>query len=257
MKTIALITGASKGIGKALAEEFASHGYSLILIARTLSELEELQQNLKVKYQAESKILPIDLQQPDCIDRILTDISLDLPNIEVLVNNAGYGISKKFTETPEVDVDGMLAVNMTVLTKLTYRILPCMQNKKSGKILNVASTAAYTPGPYMAIYYASKAYVLSFSEALYEECKKEGITVSALCPGYTHSSFHLRAGKARIFGGWVPSMSAAQVAKMGYKGLMKGKRVIITGLFNKFIRISMSLTPNFILLKILAFLDTA
>jgi short-subunit dehydrogenase len=186
----------------------------------------------------------------------MNEIKQDLPELEVLVNNAGYGISKKFSETPEVDVDGMLAVNMNVLTKLTYRILPSMQNKKRGMILNVASTAAYVPGPYMAIYYASKAYVLSFSEAIHEELKKDGIIVTALCPGYTHSSFHERAGNARLFNGWAPSMSSEQVAKIGYKALLEGKRVAITGFINKLFPWLIYLTPRFISLKIIAFLDT-
>ena len=133
MEKIALITGASKGIGKALAFEFAKNGYSLILIARTLSELEILQKDLHTQYQTESKIFTIDLQQPDCIDKIMTNIQPYLENLEVLVNNAGYGISKKFSETPEVDINGMLDVNIMVLTKLTYRILPFMQKKTKRK----------------------------------------------------------------------------------------------------------------------------
>lgn len=256
MNKIALITGASKGIGKALAHEFAKNGYSLILIARTLSELEELQKTLQNSYQTQSKIFTIDLQQPDCIDKIMASIQPDLDNIEVLVNNAGYGISKKFIDTPEIDINGMLAVNMVVLTKLSYRILPFMQKKKKGMILNVASTAAFTPGPYMAIYYASKAYVLSFSEALHEECKKDNITVSALCPGMTISEFHQRAGNPRLSGGWVPTMTSEQVAKIGYSGLMRNKRVVIAGFSNKLSRILMHCVPNFLLLKIIAFLDT-
>lgn len=256
MEKIALITGASRGIGKAFAEEFARNGFSLILIARTLAELQGLQQQLKSQYQTDSKILSIDLQQPDSIDRIMNEIQNDLPNLQVLVNNAGFGISKKLTETPEADVDGMLTININLLTKLTYRVLPHMQNKKRGMILNLASTAAYVPGPYMAIYYASKAYVLSFSEAIHEELKQDGIFVTALCPGYTKSTFHDRAGKSRLMSGWLPKMSAEQVAKIGYDALMKNKRVVTSGFLNKLSLLMMYLTPNFILLKIIAFLDT-
>lgn len=256
MEKIALITGASKGIGKAFAYIFAKNGYSLILLARTLSELEELQRELKTKYQCVSKILTIDLQKPGCIDKTIDAIKDDLPRLEVLINNAGFGISKKLIDTPEEDIDGMLTVNINVLTKLTYRILPFMLANKKGKILNVASTAAYVPGPNMAIYYATKAYVLSFSEALYEEYRKDGITVTALCPGVTRSAFHQRAGHTRLVSSrFIPIMSAEDVAAMGYKGLMKNKRVIVAGFFNKISIILMTLMPKSILLKVLGIIN--
>lgn len=257
MDKIALITGASKGIGKSFAEVFAKNGYSLILIARTLSELQQLQTELNTKYQCKSTILSIDLSHDDAVDQIINNITVDLPNIDVLINNAGFGISKKFSDTSETDIDGMLAVNINILTKLTYRILPHMLIKKSGKILNVSSTAAYTPGPFMSIYYASKAYVSSFSESLYEEYKKDGITVSALCPGVTRTSFHERAGHSLLFSGVLPIMSSDTVAEIAYHGLMKNKRTIIPGIFNMIAIFIMSLTPNCLLAKITAKLNKA
>lgn len=257
MEKIALITGASKGIGREFANVFAKNGYSLLLIARTTSELEKLQSELKSKYQCESKILSLDLSQPQCVDTIMTAFQEEIPKIEVLVNNAGFGFAKKFTDIAEQDIDGMLAVNINVLTKLTYRVLPFMTAKKSGKILNVASTAAFAPGPYMAVYYATKAYVLSFSEALYEEYAEDGVTISALCPGVTKTSFQARAGmeKTVIMSGLLPMMSAEEVANIGYDGLMKGKRVIITGVMNKITVFFMQFMPSFITAKMTAILD--
>jgi uncharacterized protein len=256
MENIVLITGASKGIGKAFADIFAKNGYSLILIARNLSELESLQKELAQKYQCQCKILSVDLSQPDFMNIITQSLQDDLPNVEILINNAGYGLAKKFGEMPEKDLDGILAVNITALSKLTYHILPHMVKKKRGKILNVASTAAYLPGPYMAVYYASKAYVLSLSQAIAEEYKKDGIVVSTLCPGVTKTFFQSRAQMEdlkllKIF----PSMTAEQVANIGYHDLMKNKRVIITGILNKLIVFLISITPNFINAKITAKLE--
>lgn len=257
MKKIALITGASKGIGKELAIVFAKNGYSLILVARSTHELEQLQNDLQKQYQCSVKTLSIDLSEANSVDTIITSLKDDLHEVEVLVNNAGFGIAKRFTDTSYEDINGILTVNMTALTQLTYKILPFMMAKKSGKILNVASTAAYAPGPYMAIYYASKAYVLSFSEALYEEYKDEGITVSALCPGFTKTSFQERAGmeKTRIMNGYIPMMTAKDVADITYNDLMKDKRLIIPGFMNKLSVFMMCLTPGFIKAKVTSALD--
>jgi len=257
MKKSVLITGASKGIGKDLAKVFAKNGYSLILIARTTLELENLKNNLLQEYQCEVKILSVDLNQMDSVDIICNTFSKELSDLDILINNAGYGIMKKFHELDESDVDGIVNVNMRALTKLTYRILPYMLAKKSGKILNVASTAAFVPGPYMAMYFASKAFVLSLSEALFEEYRKDGITVSTLCPGVTRTSFQKRAGmeNSRMVSGMLPIMSSDTVAKMAYDGLLKNKRVIVTGWFNKVTILLMRFIPNSIILKFNAMLE--
>lgn len=257
MEKIALITGASKGIGKALAEVFAKNGYTLLLVARNEMQLEQLQQTLQNKYQCIVKILSVDLSQSTCVDIIMQAFNPEISRLDVLVNNAGYGIAKKLTDIPEEDIQGMIAVNMTALTRLTYRILPHMVAKKSGRILNVASTAAYVPGPYMAIYYASKAYVLSLSEALYEEYKRDGVLVSALCPGVTKTEFQDRAGmnNTPIMSGALPIMSAETVAEMAYQGLARGKRVIVAGFMNKLTVFMMWLTPRFLAAKMTAWMD--
>lgn len=255
MKKTALITGASKGIGKAFAEVFAKNGYSLLLIARTTHELENLKNDLANRYQCESKILSVDVSNPNSVDVIVKAFKNDILTLDVLVNNAGYGISKKFTDMEEVDIHGIMAVNMQFLTNLTYAILPYMLKNKSGKILNVASIAAFVPGPFMAMYYASKAYVLSLSEALHEEYKNNGISISALCPGVTKSSFHERAGHSSLTSGPIPIMSAESVAEIGYQGLMKNKRVVVSGLLNQLIVFLMKLVPNALLIKITAKMD--
>lgn len=250
MDKIALITGASKGIGKALAYEFAKNGYSLILIARNLAELKELQTDLKNRFQCTSKILSVDLAKPDCIHTILTEFKDDLDKIDVLVNNAGFGAAKKFTDMTVEEVDGMMGVNMVALTNLTYRILPHMVARKQGRVLNVASTAAFGPGPYMAVYYASKAYVYSLSLALRVEYAKDGIDVSVLCPGVTSTEFHARAGTDKTHLVDMPGMTSEQVAEAAYAGVMKGKRVIVPGFMNKLNVMMMWLTPNSLIARI-------
>lgn len=236
MEKIALITGASKGIGKEFAEVFAKNGYSLLLVARNVSELEQLQQDLKNKYQCESKILSVDLAKPESINLIMDAFKNEMTQVEVLINNAGLGYANKFLDISYEETVTMMEVNIVALTKLTHRVLPFMLMRKSGKILNVASIAAYFPGPYMAVYYASKAYVLSFSQALREEYKKAGIHVSVLCPGVTKTAFQKRAGlqhAALTNSPFIPMMSAAKVANIAYKGLQRNKRVIIPGFFNQ------------------------
>jgi len=257
MEKIAFITGASKGIGKELAEVFAKKGYSLIMIARNIGELEQIQSNLKNKYQCTSKILSIDLTKPESIDLIMDAFKDEMSNVDVLINNAGFGVSKKFTNVPLQDITSMIEVNITALTKLTYRVLPYMMAKKSGKILNVASTAAFSPGPYMSVYYATKAYVLSFSEAIREEYRKDGITISVLCPGMTKTHFSERAGlqETLLFSGFLPIMLAEKVANIAYKGLMKRRRIIIPGFMNKNMAFFMWFAPSWLTAKIIGILE--
>lgn len=253
MGKIALITGASKGIGKQLAIVFAKNGYSLILTARNTAELEQLQLDLKNQYQCISKIISADLSHPKGVDLIMDAIKDEANKIDVLINNAGFGIAKKLTEISEEDMAGMIEVDIAALTKLTYRILPFMVAKKSGKILNVASTAAFGPGPYMSIYYAAKAYVLHFSEGIHEEFKNDGITVSVLCPGVTKTEFQKRAGMEGLLltsGKMLAIMTAQEVAEIAYRGLKDNKRIIIPGMMNKLMRFSMWLSPSWLVAKI-------
>lgn len=258
MDKLALITGASRGIGKALAESFAKNGYSLILTARGMNELTVLQAELKSKYQCEAKIYSVDLASPTGADDLVQACGDDLSKIDVLVNNAGFGAAKKFNDMSADEMNGMIEVNIGAVTRLTYSIIPHMLARKSGRILNLASTAAYAPGPYMAMYYASKAYVLSLSQALHEEFAKDGISISTLCPGPTMTGFSVRAGtdKSLLTSKMImPQMTAEAVADAAYRGLMNGKRVIIPGIMNKISVILMWLAPTFLALKVIPYLN--
>lgn len=252
MDKFALITGASKGIGKGLAKVFAQHGYSLILIARNLNELQQVQSELKNSYQCASKILAVDLAEPSSITLIMDTFRNEMNQVEVLINNAGFACADLFTDIPLENTQASMNVNMMALTTLTYHVLPFMLANKRGKILNVASIAAYAPGPFMAVYYASKAYVLSFSQAICEEYRDSGICVSTLCPGVTNTNFSARAGlqNSLLFSGLLPAMTPEQVAELAYRGMMKDRRVIITGLINKITVFFMSIIPDVLLVKI-------
>ncbi len=246
-KKTVLITGASSGIGLSLAKIFAREGYALILVARQRDKLEELAKTLQVSV----TVIPKDLSLPDSPREIFDELSQKSIPVDILVNNAGFGTYGRFTEIPVEDGLQMLQVNMVALTHLTRLFLPAMIKNKDGKILNVASTAAFQPGPLMAGYYASKAYVVSFSEALAFELKSTGVTVTALCPGPTRTEFQARANmkESKLFTGSI--MDADTVAEIGYKGLMQGKRVVIPGFNNKFMAFLSKVSPNSIVMQII------
>jgi hypothetical protein len=227
---IALITGASSGIGLELAKLFARESHDLALVARSHDKLKYIAENLQQTYGVQVKYYTKDLSISSTPEEIFEALQSEGGNIDVLVNNAGFGWRGDFAQMELTDALEMIQVNITTLTHLTRLFLPGMIERKRGKILNVASTAAFQPGPIMATYYASKAYVLSFSEALSEEVKGTGVTVTALCPGPTTTGFGQRAGFAneKILGGML-SMDSQTVALDGYKGLMKGKPLVISG----------------------------
>jgi short-subunit dehydrogenase len=227
---IALITGASSGIGLELAKLFARESHDLALVARSHDKLKDITEDLQQTYGVQVKFYAKDLSISSTPEEIFEALQSEGGNIDVLVNNAGFGWHGEFAHMELTDVLGMIQVNITALTHLTRLFLPGMIERKRGKILNVASTAAFQPGPLMATYYASKAYVLSFSEALSEEVRGTGITVTAFCPGPTVTDFGRRAGVAskEILGGMF-SMDSHTVALDGYKGLMKGRTLVISG----------------------------
>jgi uncharacterized protein len=247
MNKTALITGASTGIGFEFAKLLAADGYNLVLIARDEQKLREISASLASKFNISVKIYPKDLSVTGDIDNLVCQIREDAGAIEILVNNAGFGLSGAFVDTDlarELEMIQLNVVSLVIFTKLWAKE---MVQRKGGKILNVASTAAFQPGPLMAIYYATKAFVLSFSEALAEELKESGVTVTALCPGPTATQFSKRAEleKSRLFkGGIVPVLDAATVAKIGYDGLSKGQPVVIPGLINKIGVFSVRLIPR-------------
>ena len=230
MKPTALITGPSSGIGLDLAHLFAENGHDVVLVARSEAKLRSLAAELSSKHGVQATVIVADLTRPDAPREIFAAA----PPVDVLVNNAGFGLSGKFAETPMRTELDMIQVNVAALTHLTKLFLPQMLERKRGRILNVASTAAFQPGPLMAVYYATKAYVLSFSEAIAEELRGTGVTVTALCPGPTATGFQKNAnmGTEALLKLMKP-VSSMEVARAGYRGLMRGQRVVIPGLKNK------------------------
>src|SRR3954449_2582162 len=239
----ALVTGASAGIGLELARILAREGHDLVLVARREATLKELADELKDRYGANSTVVAADLSDASAGERI--EQALGETTIDVLVNNAGFGGVGQFVERSQDDDMRMVAVNVTALTDLSKRFLPGMVTRGRGRILNVASTAAFQPGPFMAVYYASKAYVLSLSEALAEECRGTGVTVTCLCPGVTTTEFQQVAGVENIALNTGPlAMSASAVAEAAYKGLRTGKRLVIPGMHNKIGVQSIRMSPR-------------
>lgn len=230
----ALVTGASMGIGVDLAECFAKDGYDLILTARSEAALKDVAGKLAAKYKINATPIAIDLGVPGNGEKLAADITARGLNVDVLVNNAGYGTAGAFDGSDRATQLNMIDLNDRALVELTHIYWPRMIANKRGGVLNVASTAAFQPGPLMAIYYASKAFVLSFSEALWKEAEKTGVHVSCLCPGPTVSKFRERAGtgKTRLSRVGTP-MPSMKVAKLGYRGFRANQRVVVTGARNK------------------------
>jgi short-subunit dehydrogenase len=241
-KGAALITGASSGIGAELAKLCAADGYSPILVARRADQLQELAASLSKTYGVEARAVAADLSDPSAPQSIF-EATRRQP-IEILINNAGFGLRGPFAETDWLAEQRLVEVNIKALTHLTKLYLPDMLRRRSGRILNVASTAAYVPGPFMAFYYASKAFVRSFSEAVADEVKGSGVTVTVLCPGPTRTSFFESAGIAdsNLLKG--NSMEAAEVARIGYRAMMAGKVEVIAGARNRWMMLGTRLAPR-------------
>lgn len=250
-KPLVLVTGASSGIGEALARRIARDGHPLVLVARRRDRLEALAADLPVA----ARIVPLDLADPSAGER-LAEALADRPP-DVLVNNAGFGDLGLFAEARGEKQTGMVDLNVRALVDLSHRFLPGMLARGRGGVLNVSSTAAFQPGPGMAVYYASKAFVLSFSEALWEEVRGSGVTVSALCPGPTRSEFGEVSGmaKSRIFR-MAHRMTAEEVADQGWRGFLAGRRVVVTGLQNKTTAASARFVPRKVLLPFVRRLQT-
>jgi short-subunit dehydrogenase len=233
-KGTALVTGASVGIGLELAKEFASHGHNLVLVARNRDALEALAGTLEGKHGIKATVFVFDLAEPDSPQALFDAVTAEGIDIDILVNNAGFGLGGAFADT-DIDVElAMIQVNVASLVLLTKLFLQPMLRRKHGRILNVASTAGFQPGPLMSIYYATKAFVLSFSQAIDEELRGSGITVTCLCPGATDTEFADRAGisNTRLF--QIAGVADAEpVARFGYEATMKGVRLAIPGMKNK------------------------
>jgi short-subunit dehydrogenase len=247
----ALITGASSGIGYELSKIFAKDGYNLVLVSRNKQKLEGIAEEIEKQNNITAKVISKDLSKNSASQELYDAIVSDGIEIDVLVNNAGFGINGKFVDfKPEKHLE-LIQLNLTSLTHLCHLFGSDMIKRRSGSILNVASTAAFQAGPLMSTYYASKAYVLSLSEALNNEFAYDGVKVSVLCPGPTDTEFADRAdmSSSKIINvPWI--MAATKVAETGFSGLMRGKKIIIPGFMNRLLAFSVRLIPRSILVLI-------
>jgi short-subunit dehydrogenase len=248
----ALVTGASGGIGMELARLFASGHYDLVLVARRRTVLDELAKPLRAQHGVSVQCYGKDLAAPGAAAELWEELRrADVP-IDVLVNNAGAGVYGLLAEQDEDALTRMLELNVTALTTLTRLALPGMLSRQWGRILNVASVAAYQPGgPRMAAYYGTKAYVLSFSKGLAGELRGTGVSVTALCPGPTRTSFDESSGASRtVLYQWVPQSSPEVIARAGYRGLMRQSTVCIPGLITKLLAFAGEVPPRRIALEV-------
>lgn len=249
-----LITGASEGLGLELARCFAQEGSPLALVARNKARLDEIATDLRANHSIEVRIFSKDLSLPDAAVELKMELDREGIQIGTLVNNAGCGVHGAFATYDWKATEIMLRLNMLALTQLTRMFLPAMVNEGHGRILNIASTAAFQPGPFMACYFASKAYVLSLSEALSEELSGTGVTVTAFCPGPIRTQFQKRSGTEHIRENAF-AMEAAQVAKTAYQAILKNQRIAIPGLTNKLLALAIRFAPKALVLRITRFLE--
>jgi short-subunit dehydrogenase len=250
-RPITLITGASAGIGAALAHEFAAHGHELVLVARREQALGALADAIAAKGANRPTVLRADLARADAVQGIAE--ALDQRGLEpdVVVNNAGFGLLGAADELDRAEQLAMIDLDVRALTDLSLAFIDSLKRRRGG-ILNMASIAAFMPGPGMAVYYATKAYVLSFSEALHRELKPKGVRVTVLCPGPVPTEFQARAGMSGDAFPRLLTRSAEQVAKDAYRGLMQGRRVVVPGAANRAVATAIRFTPHRILLDLIA-----
>jgi short-subunit dehydrogenase len=245
LKKVALVTGASAGLGVEFARQLAKRGHRLVLAARRKERLEELAKEL-----GNARVVAIDLSKANAAARLMADLVANGETVELLVNNAGFGLIGRFAELDAKRERQMIDLNVATLTDLCRAVAPAMAKRKSGGILNVASTAAFQPGPKMAVYFATKAFVLSLTEALHEELKPHGIKVSCLCPGPTRTEF----GEVAGFGGNGlfdhVAMNAKEVVRAGLKGLDRNRAVVVSGWINKLVAASTRFAPRPVVRKI-------
>jgi uncharacterized protein len=242
MSTV-LITGASGGIGYELAKFFARDRHNLILVARSADKLADVAAELRQRG-VKVHTFALDLAAPAAPKFLFDQLQSAGLTVDILVNNAGFGAWGDFAEMPEQEILGQIQLNIVALTELTRMFLPSMLARRGGRIMNVASTAGFQPGPLMAVYYATKAYVISFTEAIANEVRNSGVTITCFCPGATHTGFTKRAGndESRLFK--LGAMSAEKVALDGYRAVMEGRTLAISGVHNWVVAESTRFAPR-------------
>jgi short-subunit dehydrogenase len=233
-----LVTGASSGIGWALGEIFAGDGSRLVLVARSRDKLELLAEDLKKKHGVEVLVVVQDLSQPGAAEEVMRQINEAGWPVDVLINNAGVGAHGQFRNLPIDRQLEMVQLNVSALLHLTHLVLPQMVERRRGAILNVASTASFQPGPYAAVYFATKAFVLSFSDALWDETRHFNVSVTCLCPGPTRTNFGKEYAMTEGTGFQLMGMEADVVARAGHRGLRRRRRLVVPGLLNKLLTFS-------------------
>jgi short-subunit dehydrogenase len=250
-KPTALVTGASSGIGLELARLLARDGHDLVLVARDEARLRALAGELQERWGATSAVLPSDLSRPGAAADLVAQVEAHGLHVDVLVNNAGFGLYGPFAGADPAVTRAMVQVNIAALTELTRALVPGMVARRRGAVLNVASTAAFQPGPLMAVYYATKAYVLSFTEALGNELEGTGVRVTVLCPGPTRTGFQkaARLETSRLVYGKTLA-DAASVARAGYAGLKRGRRLVIPGTMNRLLAWTTRVVPRALTVRI-------
>lgn len=250
-----LITGASAGIGEGLARRFAADGARLVLVARSADRLRKLADELQSHYGVEHVILSLDLSVPGAAQELFDELNRRGIVIDVLVNNAGFGHNDRFSAT-SIDLQlNMVQLNISALLHLTHLISQQMILRRKGAILNLGSTASFQPGPYAAVYFATKAFVLSFSESLWEELREYNIQVTCLCPGPTRTEFAARARMDRNLNFTHESMSVESVCRIGYRGFRRRKRLIVPGVANWVMSFSVRLSPRRFILRLLSWVQ--
>ncbi|MEW6282838.1 MAG: SDR family oxidoreductase [Candidatus Eremiobacterota bacterium] len=250
----ALLTGSTLGIGRELAHIFARNRHDLILVARNLERLEEQARQIERTYSVRAFPISQDLSRPDAAYELFGRLPPDVP-VDILVNNAGFGLFGEFAACSLEEHTAMLRLNIEAVTQLCHLALQEMLRRGRGRILNVASTAAFQPGPYLAVYYATKAYVLSLSEALHQEVRGTGVTVTTLCPGVVPTQFQERAGMKVRGLLLATALDARTVAERGYRGMMEGRRLVIPGRLNQLLATLVKLAPRSLVVELAARLN--
>ncbi len=257
MGEVALITGASSGLGSDYARIFAAHQKDLVLVARRRDRLESLAEEISVAHGVKVQVIDADLAVPSTPRRIAEEVKRLGLEIEYLVNNAGFGTTGPFAESDPAKELEMVQVNIAAVVELTRTFLPPMIRRGHGRVLNIGSTAGFQPGPFMAVYYASKAFVNSFTEALWYELKGTGVTATVSCPGATATEFAAAAGnpESRLFK--MGTMKPADVAREGYEAMLQGKPLVVHGLKNRILAASVRFSPRGTVRAIAASLNQA
>lgn len=243
-RELAVVTGASNGIGLEFARLLAAAGYDLVLVARSADKLGLIAAELRGAYAVDARFICADLGVAGSAGSIVAQV----PECDVLINNAGFANNGRFDTLPSDAIAQEVLLDVVTLTELTRAYLPGMRARRRGRMLNVASTAAFLPGPFMAVYYASKAYVLSFSEAIAEELRGSGVTMTVLCPGATATGFIDRARMHATMLNRLPLADARSVATAGFRGMLRGKTIVVPGISNKLVAVSPKFTPRRLLL---------